>query len=338
MTDETKRVLEEVTNIVPQVYLVGGCVRDMILGRETHDYDFATHHSPEHVEELIRKNKRRPFCIGKRFGTIAVKILNGSNAAEITTFRAEKYHKGNRKPDVEFVKDLTADLQRRDFTINAISLKPTGKLIDPFGGQADLQQKVIRAVGNATTRFKEDPLRMLRACRFSSTLGFQIEEQTFLRMKQNAHLILNVSKERWTMELDKLLLGASPEIGLANLWASGLMKYILPEMHLQYGFDQHTEHHNFPLHHHTSLVVKNAPNDINMKWGALLHDVGKPFIYTDKGDRFIYPLHEVLGAEFVDKIGKYLKWSNARIETVKNIVLHHLEESSPIREADNMSK
>ena len=319
-----------------KVYLVGGSVRDILLGKEPNDLDFTTPLNPEEIEAVLKKNKMRAYGIGKRFGTIGCKI--DGNYIEITTFRNEKYIKGSRKPEVEFVSDLSSDLSRRDFTINSMAQSSDGKIIDQFEGRKDLEEGLIRAVGHATTRFKEDPLRMLRACRFASQLGFQIEKVTLDRMTKYSYKILEVSKERWTMELDKLLMGDNVATGLNYLWESGLMKYMIPELYIQYGFDQRTKHHNFPLHIHTSLVVFNCPKDLTLRWAALLHDVGKPFIYQDKGDRWIYPHHEVLGAEFVDKIAKYLKWSKKRRLEVTELVLHHLEDESPLRKYDNMSK
>ncbi|MEK6881960.1 MAG: HD domain-containing protein [Nanoarchaeota archaeon] len=328
-----------------KVYLVGGSVRDILLNKTPNDYDFTTSLSPDEIEAKIREVGKRPYLVGKRFGTVGVKIEG--QLIEITTFRSESYTKGNRKPQVEFVTSLSDDLSRRDFTINAMAIKSDGtyivgknhsKLIDPFNGQDDLNKYLIKAVGNPTIRFKEDPLRMLRACRFASQLEFKIEEKTFKSIIKNAHHILDVSKERWMMELDKLLLGEYVEVGLTYLFQTGLMKFMLPELTLQYMFDQRTKHHMFHLHAHTTLVVKNSPKDINLRWAALLHDIAKPFIFQDKGDRNIYPMHEVVGGEFVEKISSYLKWSNERRKTVKELVLNHLSDESPLRKYDNMSK
>lgn len=318
-----------------KVYLVGGSVRDILLNKTPNDYDFTTSLSPDEIEAKIREAGKRPYLVGKRFGTIGVKI--DGQLVEITTFRNESYTKGNRKPEVEFVTSLSDDLSRRDFTINALAYRE-GKIIDPFKGQKDLDDELIRAVRNPTIRFKEDPLRMLRACRFVSQLNFSIEAHTFKSMTKNAHKILDVSKERWMLELDKLLLGDNVYYGLMFLWGSGLMKFMIPELHLQFGFNQRTKHHEFLLHEHTALVVQNCPKDINLRWAALLHDIAKPFIFQDKGDRNIYPMHEMVGAEFVEKIASYLKWSNERRKTVKELVLNHLSDESPLRQYDNVSK
>ena len=328
-------MIEQVTEIVGPVYMVGGAVRDIILGKEPVDYDFATPLLPDEIEAKIREKGKRPFITGKRFGTIGVVI--DKKLVEITTFRGERYIEGSRKPIVEFVSDLSQDLARRDFTFNALACRDD-KIIDPFNGQMDLKNKLIRAVGIPTHRFKDDPLRMLRACRFASQLGFDIEEKTLKSINKNNYKILNVSKERWMQELDKLLMGDHVKKGLTYLFETELMKFMIPELFIQYRFNQRTQFHQFDLHEHTMLVVQNAPKDINLKWAAMLHDVAKPFIFQDKGNRYIYPLHERLGEEFVEKISRYLHWGNDRRKVVKELVLNHLNDDSPLRKYDNTSK
>jgi tRNA nucleotidyltransferase (CCA-adding enzyme) len=334
-----KTILNEVQKIINPVYAVGGVCRDFILGFEPKDYDFSTSLTPEEIENAIRKVGKKPYLVGKRFGTIGMKI-NGQ-LVEITTFRSEKYNDGSRKPEVQFVNDIIADLSRRDFTINAMAYRE--KLIDPFGCKEDLLNKIIKCVGHPSHRFNEDALRMLRACRFASQLGFIIEEKTFQAMKQLNYKILSVSKERWVMELDKILLTDKPSIGLNYLMDSRIMNFILPEISLQKNYDQNSQYHNLTLWEHTLSVVDNVPLDINLRWSAFLHDVAKPFVRTDKivDDKLIksnYIKHDLLGKEIVIKIAKYLKWSNDRTETVSNLVANHLNNDSPLREADNLGK
>jgi tRNA nucleotidyltransferase/poly(A) polymerase len=195
---------------------------DEILGGTPSDYDYATPMLPDDIEQAVRDLGRRPVLVGKRFGTVGFKWEG--DWVEVTTFRSEIYGK-TRKPEVEFVSTISEDLSRRDFTINAIA-KRKGKYIDPFGGREDIQNGIIRAVGNPTMRFKEDPLRMLRACRFVSQLGFTIEPDTLKSMQKHANRILSVSKERWVQELDKLLIGDNVADGLESLRESGLLKFI----------------------------------------------------------------------------------------------------------------
>lgn len=320
--------------LVPN-YMVGGSVRDVLLGVEPKDYDFATPLLPDEIEQKVREAGRRPFVTGKRFGTIGFKF--DDKFVEVTTFRSEQYGK-TRKPEVRFVSSITEDLSRRDFTINAIA-KRGDKLIDPFGGQVDIQKRIIRAVGNPSERFNEDPLRMLRAARFSSQLGFYIEPETFKSIKKHANKILSVSKERWVQELDKLLVGDYVYLGLNALWESGLMMFMLPELYLQKDYDQNSDWHEFTLSEHSLRTVEGVPKDVTLRWAALLHDIGKPFVRTEnKRGRSNYVFHELVGSEMIYGIGKRLKWSNERLNAVMELVRTHLNENNPLRKSDNQSK
>lgn len=329
-------MIDKVSEVVSPVYLVGGAVRDLYMGLTPKDYDFATPLTPDEVEAAVRAAGKRPYLVGKRFGTVGFKV--DGEMVEVTTFRGEKYVEGSRKPEVEYLTDINQDLARRDFTINAMARSNSGKFIDPFDGEDDIVEKLIRAVGTPAHRFKEDPLRMLRACRFAAQFGFFIDEDTFKSMTKLSHRILFVSKERWCMELDKLLMSDYPVMGLSYLWDSGLMKFMIPELQIQSGYDQRSRFHNLPLSEHTLAVVDKVPKDINLRWAALLHDVGKPFAKTDKGDRCIYVKHDMIGAEIVNHIAHYLKWSNDRTKTVHDLVLNHLLEESPLKEADDLAK
>jgi len=344
-----EEVIKEITEIISPVYLVGGAVRDYIMDKEVDDYDFTTPYTPDEIEEiLLEKNpERKMWLSGKRFGTIATKLYLPESEryvkVEITTFREEVYE-GSRKPKVEFVRSLEQDLMRRDFTMNAIALrmkKGHFHFIDPFNGMDDIENGIIRAVGSPRQRFKEDPLRMLRAARFMSTLGFSIEENTGKRILDGAPQILKVSKERWTQELDKLLMGDYVVNGLNALMVWRLMNYMIPELSVQFEYDQMTPYHDFTLWEHTIRVVEAVPKDINMKWAALLHDVGKPYVAKIKpnGEQKTYVGHELVGKEMAEKIGRYLKWpnntSNPRIDTVADIVGCHLEDRSPLKGYDS---
>lgn len=318
--------LTKVEQIIEPAYLVGGPVRDLLLGKSPKDYDFATPLRPEEIEARVRSSGRRPYLAGKRFGTIGFK-LDGL-PIEVTTFRTEKYGR-SRKPDVEFVSEITMDLSRRDFTINAVALRHH-KYIDPFGGRSDLKAAIIRSVGNPALRFNEDPLRMLRAARFASQLGFKVEEKTRLAIVHHGHKILNVSHERWMQELDAILLSDHPEIGLGLLADTDLIKYILPEMRLQIGYDQNSPYHKLTLWEHSLSTMLRVPKDINLRWAALLHDVGKPFTRTDKPDRSNYVAHDVIGAILAESIGRRLKWSNERTRRVSGLIAGHLHDGDGV--------
>lgn len=325
-------MFSQVEAIVSPVYQVGGATRDELLGRPASDHDFATPLSPDEVEAKIKAAGKRAYGIGRRFGTIGMKL--DGQFVEITTFRAETYQEGSRKPAVEFVSDITADLSRRDFTINAIA-KRGGRYIDPFGGRLDLLERVIKGVGNPKDRYKEDPLRMLRAGRFAAQLGFTVEANTEAQAGKMAHRILMVSRERWVLELDKLLMTEKPSIGLNFLARTRLLNFMIPELALQVGYDQNNPHHALTLWDHTLAVVDGTPAEMNLRWAALLHDIGKPFVRTEKPDRSNYIKHDLLGAEMVSRIALHLKWSNDRHETVKHIVLNHMQETSPLRPYDD---
>lgn len=345
-----KELLEKVTEMMKPypVYMVGGAVRDYLREVEPKDYDFCTPAEPDEIERLIKKDKRRAYLTGKRFGTLACKI--DGEMIEITTFRTEKYEPRNRKPIVEYVKNIHEDLSRRDFTINAMAIRLTRghlRIIDPFCGQEDLEAGVIRTVGHPKQRFKEDPLRILRAIRFACRLGFEIEEGTSKKMNSMAINILNISKERWMMELDKILLSDHVEMGLDLLWKTGLFKFMIPELHCQIGYNQNSKYHPFTLDIHTSKVVEATPKDLNLRWSALLHDIAKPFVRSDKeiqlDERNIavksnYIGHEKLGADMTLKLSAHLKWDKKRTEEVVDLVRNHLEESCPLRAYDNLGK
>ena len=221
---------------------------------------------------------------------------------EVTTFRSEVYPDDTRKPDVVFLDDLAADLSRRDFTINALAMQGA-EVIDLFGGRADIDARIIRAVGDPPERFREDPLRMLRAARFASQLDFSVEPATIRAMERYAHRILHVARERWMGD-----------------------------------YDQNSPYHDRTLWEHTTAVVAATPRDVELRWGALLHDVAKPFVRLEKPDRSTYVKHDLLGAEVVERMALYLKWSKARREAVKELVRDHPLETSPLREADAAGK
>lgn len=332
---DARRLLDAVTAVVGPVYLVGGSVRDLLMDRVCDDFDFATPLQPEEVEERVRAAGRRPYLIGKNYGTVAFKIEG--RTVEITTFRAETYTPGSRRPRVEYLAELDEDLARRDFTINAIALHGD-EFVDPCDGRRDIEARLVRAVGNARSRFKEDPLRMLRAARFASQLAFTVEEGTVEAMRHGAHRILSVARERWVAELDKLLVGPGVAPAMRLLADTGLMPYLLPELQLQVGYDQNSPWHDRTLFEHTLSVVEATPPDVTLRWAALLHDIAKPYLRAEKQGRSRYAHHDRLGAEIVERTALYLKWPTARRETVRELVAHHMDADSPLKSADDSAK
>lgn len=324
-------IYDTVKTIISPVYLVGGSVRDIIMNKEPKDYDFCTPLSPDEIEQAIHTVGKKAYNIGKRFGTVGMTI--DGQMIEITTFRTEQYTPGSRKPQVTFVQDITADLSRRDFRINAIAYRDE-RYIDPFGGRLDIMERSIKCVGEPKARFKEDPLRMLRAARFASQLEFSVDDFLTNTAGKMSHKILEVSKERWVMEMDKLLMTVHPEIGLEFLAKTKLLHFMFPELSVQVGYDQNSPFHSLKLWDHTKATVTNTLLDINLRWASLLHDIGKPFVRGEKPGRSNYIKHDLLGADIVDKYANYLKWSNERRIKVKDLVLNHLLTNSPLYEAD----
>jgi putative nucleotidyltransferase with HDIG domain len=332
---EARRLYAAVAAIVGPVYLVGGSVRDEIMGRPCDDYDFTTPLPADEIEARVRAAGRRPFVAGRRFGTVGCTI--DGRKVEITTFRAETYTPHSRRPRVEYLADLADDLARRDFTINAMALHGD-TLVDPFGGARDVDDKIVRAVGEARARFEEDPLRMVRAARFASQFGFAVDDATTAAMRRYAHRILGAARERWMLELDKLLVGTNAASAMRLLAETGLLRFMLPELHLQVGYDQDSPWHELPLFEHTLGVLQAAPPDVTMRWAALLHDVGKPYARVERPGRSTYVHHEQIGAEIVERTALYLKWPVARRREVSALVAHHMDADSPLRSADDGAK
>ncbi len=351
-----KQLLKEVTRLMHpwKVYAVGGCVRDYILKIKPNDYDFCTNALPDDIERLVKADGRRAYCVGKKFGTIGCKI--DGEFVEITTFRTESYEEGNRKPEVAFVDDLVDDLSRRDFTINAMAAKLDKRgyirIVDPYQGRKDLKTGLIKCVGIPKHRIKEDPLRILRAIRFACRFSYAIDDLTFRKMTSGSVQLLNVSKERWVMELDKILMSDRVINALSNLWATDCFKWMIPELHLQHRYVQNSQYHNFDLHIHTVKVVKACPKDINKRWAALLHDIAKPFTRIQKimkspegvlSDCSLkikanYVGHEILGVDMAEQICRKLKFSNERRKFIVKSIKEHLNDDCWLREFDNMGK
>ena len=357
LKEKTKKILEYTQSLFnKEIYLVGGATRDLIMGNECKDWDFCSEMSTDEVKEQI-KGKHKAYCIGEKFGTIGFNFeLDGERIeVEITQFREEEYATKSRKPKCTFGTDLMKDLSRRDFTINAMALSCRDfKLIDPYNGQEDIKNKVLKCVGIAKHRFKEDPLRILRGIRFATRYNFVFEEITRKRLIDQSFSLLRISKERWVMELDRILLDKNVYLGLKTLWSFGIFKFIIPELQLQWEYDQNSRYHNLQLWDHTANVVKSARDaeePIEMLWACLLHDVGKPFTRTDK-EKYIptgigyhmpitksnYVFHELVGSEMADKICNYLKFSNDRKEFIVDMIRNHLEKDCPLKKYDDAHK
>jgi tRNA nucleotidyltransferase (CCA-adding enzyme) len=338
------------TIIQAPVHLVGGCVRDFLLGNQPKDYDLTTALTPDEVESKILAANQKAYCIGKKFGTIGMKIQwqpKSFEYVEISTMRGEEYDQltkdnlaRSRKPTVNFITDLKEDLSRRDFTINSMAMDSNGKIIDNYDGQQDLQNRILRTVGNPKQRFKEDPLRILRAIRFATKYNLEIEAKTWEYICKMKFELLRVSKERWVIELDKILGFDNVKVGLNLLMDSGILGVIIPELTLQKNYKQNSPWHDFTLWDHTCNVVDNCPADnLGLRWSALLHDIAKPFTRTEnpKGHSN-YLNHDILGAEMSLKVSDYLKFSNPRKEFIFENILNHLKVECVLKEFDDGGK
>ena len=302
--------------------LVGGAVRDELLGRPHTDWDLATALFPEAVMARARAAGLRVIPTGLQHGTVTV-ILDDA-PVEITTFRSDGDYRDGRRPEtVRLGVSLAEDLARRDFTINAMALPLAGGgLVDPHGGQADLRASVIRAVGEPLDRFGEDGLRPLRACRFAAQLGFRIESATLAAIPRRLEVARKVAVERVLVELTKLLTGAHPPMGLEPLRGSGLLDLWLPELAPLAGCTQN-RHHRFDVWNHTLETVQRVPSDPALRWAALLHDAGKPGARTGEGGEVHFYGHEAGSLEIAAAILTRLKASHGLTKEVLALVRHH---------------
>lgn len=301
-------------------YLVGGCLRDLLLERPVKDWDLATDLTPEQIRPLFR----RVIEVGARFGTLLVPA--GGSVYEVTTFRTERDYSDGRHPDqVAYTRELSEDLCRRDFTVNAMAWTPgSERIVDPHGGLHDLERRLIRAVGDPRERFREDALRLLRAARQATELDFRIDEATFAAMRAEAPGIARVSAERVRDELGKILAAPQPSRGFRLLHDTGLLALILPELDSTYGAEQN-RFHAFDVFHHSLYTADAAPagNPI-VRWAALLHDIAKPQTAgSGEGERTFYG-HQVVGARLARRILRRLRYSNEEVERISHLVYHHM--------------
>lgn len=301
-----------------EAYVVGGCVRDSLLGRIPGDWDITTSARPQIVQKLFR----RTVATGIKHGTVTVML--GAEGFEVTTYRSDGAYSDGRHPDsVSFVSSLREDLSRRDFTVNAMAYSPEEGLIDLFGGMADLKEKRIRAVGNPEERFTEDALRMLRAVRFCAQLGFGIEYETFAAIRLLAGRLNLVSKERIRDEINKLLLSEHPEY-FEILVNAGISAVIMPRFDEMLATPQHSPFHIYDVGHHTLEVLKAAPPTLLQRLTALLHDTGKVEARTtDTNGIDHFKGHPALSAVYTRDFLREYRYDNKTVEQVTHLVEVH---------------
>lgn len=315
---DVQHIIDKLEEHGHSAYIVGGCVRDAIMGKMPHDYDICTSALPNEVLTIFQD--RKVIETGLKHGTVTVQ--GDEDFYEVTTYRMDGEYTDGRHPNaVTFVDDITKDLSRRDFTINAMAYNSHTGLVDPFNGYNDINNKLIRCVGNPINRFNEDALRIMRAVRFASTCGFAIHEDTHNAMLDLRHLLAHVSEERKTSEFIKMLIGANVDL---------LMQYrdifatFIPELQATFEFQQNNPHHIYDVYTHIAHAVANAPQDAYIRLALMLHDIAKPLTYTEdeNGVGHFYG-HADEGAILVKDILKRMKMDNDTIAIVSELIEYH---------------
>ncbi|MDH6532138.1 poly(A) polymerase [Aurantimicrobium minutum] len=317
-----------------ELALVGGPVRDAFLGHDVHDLDFTTNARPDDIIRIVEPISEAHWDIGRDFGTIGAQIAG--EKVEITTYRADQYDGKTRKPEVAFGESLDEDLIRRDFRVNAMAVRlPELVLVDPSGGVEDLMAGVLRAPKSAEVSFNEDPLRMMRAARFASQLGFHLDEETEWAMTELAPAIEKISAERVNEELCKLLLTDKPRAGIELLVRTGIAEIVLPEIPaLRLEVDEH--HHHKDVYEHSLTVLEQAidlererhpgePADLTLRLAALMHDIGKPATrHLESGGAVSFHHHDLVGAKLAVKRMKSLRFDKETTQNVARLIELHL--------------
>lgn len=305
-----------------EAYIVGGCVRDSLMGKQPSDWDICTSARAEEMLEIF--SDKRVIPTGIQHGTLT--ILASDGAYEVTTFRIDGEYLDHRHPkSVLFTRELAEDLSRRDFTINAMAWHPERGLIDLFGGERDLRARLVRAVGDPAKRFDEDGLRMLRMVRFATVLDFDYDPATYDAVLAQNHLLQYISKERIQVELNKILLALHPARGLEDLYTLGMYPYIIPVMCHTVGFAQKGGHHFLDVFEHSLLAVGVIEPELVLRLTMLLHDIGKPFVWdaaqSETFDRF--DDHAAASAKIAGQVLRDLKYDNATRKDVVELIAHH---------------
>jgi len=308
-----------------EAYAVGGCIRDLLLGKEPKDWDITTIAKPKQIQKIFPDSFYK-----NKFGTVTVKTKSNKRTLkeiEITTFRTEQSYTDKRHPDkICFTLDLKNDLSRRDFTINALVMDKHKEVIDLFNGKKDLRNKIIKAVGEPKKRFSEDALRMLRAIRLAIELNFKIEKETFKAIKENAHLLQMIAKERIRDEFIKMIMSENPEKAIKLLEESDLLEYIIPELKKGIGVSQN-KHHIYTIYQHSVLSLKFAAErkyNLEVRLAALLHDIAKPQVKRGEGENSTFYNHDFIGAKISIRILQRLRFSKKIIEKVALLVRNHM--------------
>lgn len=326
------KIINQLNDAGYEAYAVGGCTRDLLLNKTPHDYDICTSATPEQMKAVFRQNREQTYDTGIQHGTISVMV--DGEIYETTTYRIDgEYSDGRHPDDVEFVDDIEKDLGRRDFTINAMAYNENDGLVDPFDGQEDLENKLIRCVGRPDKRFQEDALRVLRAIRFAATYRFAIEEETKKAIIRNKHLLANIAEERKTTELLKTLKSADAE--LLREYKDVFAEFI-PEIKDMFSFEQKNEWSPYDVFEHTIFALEHCnSDDMKVKLALFFHDIGKPHSYTEKDGVRDFSGHALVGSEMTDEILRRMKFDNDTRESVVELIKYH---AAPIKQDRVMIK
>lgn len=321
MPDKVHKIIEILEAAGYEAYAVGGCVRDSILGREPNDWDITTSAKPEEIKSLFT----RTIDTGIKHGTVTVML--DKEGFEVTTYRIDGIYEDSRHPkEVTFTASLEEDLKRRDFTVNAMAYNERTGLVDIFGGLSDIEQGIIRCVGNAEERFTEDALRMLRAVRFSAQLGYEIEEDTKQAIRRLASNLKKISAERIQAELVKLVTSPHPDY-LRTAYETGITKHILPEFDICMETNQNNPHHCYNVGEHILHSMQETSPDKVLRLGMLFHDIAKPQTLSIDDEGITHNKgHAELGEKMTKQILRRLKFDNDTIDKVSKIVLYHDQE------------
>jgi poly(A) polymerase len=321
------------------IYLVGGIVRDWLLGRPSADYDFTTDALPEEISRILKRVSSNVYAPGEKYGTICAAVEG--HDLQVTTFRGERYEVGSRKPEVRYGVSLAEDLSRRDFTMNAMALQLDGtagvlnsesidremllgRLVDLYDGRRDLERKIVRAVGQPAARFAEDPLRLLRAVRQATQLGFSIDPGTAAAIRAQADSLKTISKERIGQEMEKLLLAGRPSVGIRLLRDLGLLPYTLPELLPMVEMERRPGRRHKDIFDHVMKVLDATEPSPELRWAGLLHDIAKPQTMQVIDGQVHFFGHEVLGARVAEGVMTRLKYDRALVEAVTALVAQHM--------------
>jgi tRNA nucleotidyltransferase (CCA-adding enzyme) len=310
-------IIKKINSLGYEAYLVGGCVRDQLMGIEPHDYDIATNMPMDMIKENFHV-----VPVGEQYGILV--ILEGGHSFEIAQFRGEVYHDNSRKPVVTYGKSLEDDLERRDFTINAMAMDRKGNVVSNKQQINDITKGIIRFVGDPETRISEDPLRILRGIRFAARYKFVIERKTLKAMKKHIDSIKHLPYERIQDELNKGIMLYNVKEYFQLLHETGALKIILPEVDRMFGYDQNNSHHEYTLEKHTLEGVNRSPQNLKVRWAVLLHDIGKPDTAAIKNGQLSFHDHQSVGARMAFDVMTRMKFSNDFRDFVVEAVLRHM--------------